>query len=339
MSDRLPGFVATVAAAALLIAALASSPAEAASRDRGGPTAPGNLRVLAVTAYTVTLEWEASRSKYGIESYVICCANNNNEIVSGSTTTHKYTKGLEALRTYTLRVFARDYAGNWSKMSNDVTFTTTADNTPPGKPVVTTTEVAATRIALVWSAPTDEGLLWYTVRMNGNATEFTQTQATSGTFFQLSPSTSYTFTVVATDFVGNVSPVSDPLAVTTTPVPNDTVAPSTPASFWGDGFGDGSGELLLQWSTATGDITPAAYVYYEMYLNGAFLFGVVGRTSQTDPRETGHAQHLRALRHRRGEEPLRARHLRDRPPVRVVFPHGRRQTAPPAPVPARHHLI
>jgi endoglucanase len=287
MSARLLGFVTTVAAAALLIAALESSPAEAASRDRSGPTAPGNVRVLAVTAYSATLTWDASHGKSGIASYHICCANVSSETVSGSTTTHKYTAGLESLRTYTLRVYARDNAGNWSKASNAVTFTTLADTTPPGKPVVTVTEVAATRISLAWSATTDEGLLWYTVRTNGNPTGFNQTRETSGTFFLLSPSTSYTFTVIASDFANNVSPVSDPLTVTTKAPPNDTVAPSTPASFWGDSFGDGSGELLLSWTASTDDITPAAYIMYEVYLNGDFLFATVGRTSETDYAKLG----------------------------------------------------
>jgi endoglucanase len=287
MSARLPGFVATTVAAGLLIAALASSPAEAASRDRTGPTTPGNLRVLAVTAYSATLTWDASHDKSGIASYHICCANVSSETVSGSTTTHKYTAGLEALRTNTLRVYARDSAGNWSKASNAVTFTTLADTRPPGKPTVTVTEVAATRVSLAWSATTDEGMLWYTVRMNGNLTGITQSRVTSGTFYLLSPSTSYTFTVVASDFANNVSPVSDPLTVTTTAPPNDTVAPSAPTNFGGDGFGDGSGELLLSWTASTDDITPAAYIMYEVYLNGDFLFATVGRTSETDYAKLG----------------------------------------------------
>ena len=51
--------------------------------------------------------------------------------------------GLEAGRSFTLRIVARDAAGNYSKYSNTVTFTLSRDTTPPTKPAVSVNGVFA----------------------------------------------------------------------------------------------------------------------------------------------------------------------------------------------------
>jgi hypothetical protein len=45
----------------------------------GGPTAPTNLRVLGVAAYSVSLAWDAAKAKTGIAAYKVCCANVSSE--------------------------------------------------------------------------------------------------------------------------------------------------------------------------------------------------------------------------------------------------------------------
>lgn len=103
---------------------LGSSTVSAQKRDRTPPTTPTNLRVTAVTPYTVSLAWNPSTDNSGKFSYTICCANVSSETgVSQNVSTHIYRAGLEALRSFTLRIYAVDAAGNYSKASNSVTFT------------------------------------------------------------------------------------------------------------------------------------------------------------------------------------------------------------------------
>src|SRR4051812_1010543 len=284
MSRRLPRVLAVLLAVALF-SALGTAPVVAAAKDRSAPTAPTNLRVLRVTSYTVTLAWDASKDQSGIASYTICCANVSSETVSGTTTTHTYTAGLEANRTFTLVVWARDNAGNGSaRSSNSVTFTTLKDGVSPGRPVVAATDVGPTHVSLAWSAPTDEGTLWYTVAFGGGATSFGHD--TSATFKGLAPSTSYTFTVYARDFANNLSPASDPLTVTTAAAPDDAIAPTAP-SLWATLAGDGSTETWLSWTASTATVTLASLIRYGVRLNGSLMFRVVGVTSTVEYGDVG----------------------------------------------------
>jgi hypothetical protein len=84
-------------------------------------------------------------------------------------TSVRYTAGLEANRSFTLRIVARDAAGNYSKYSNSVTFTTPLDLTP-----------------VLYAVPDTAAIIPL-----------------------LQPETAYSFTVRARDFANNVSPPSD----------------------------------------------------------------------------------------------------------------------------------
>ena len=126
---RLP---ALIASSLVLLLILPASPA-AAARDRQPPTTPTNLRVTGMTPYSVSLAWNPSTDNSGSVTYTICCANVSSETFPGPASTRVYRAGLEAGRTFTLRIFARDAAGNASKYSNTVTFTLPRDTTPPTK--------------------------------------------------------------------------------------------------------------------------------------------------------------------------------------------------------------
>src|SRR5262245_10796286 len=100
----------------LILAMFMNAPAVSAQRgsDHAPPTQPTNLTVTAKTAYSVTLAWDRSTDKSGQFSYVICCANTSSETASQTETVHVYTAGLEAGRTFSLRIVAVDAAGNYS---------------------------------------------------------------------------------------------------------------------------------------------------------------------------------------------------------------------------------
>jgi chitodextrinase len=243
-------------------------------QDRTPPTAPTNLRVTGMTPYTVSLAWNPSTDNSGKFSYTICCANVSSQTVAQPATSVVYTAGLEAGRTFTLRMYARDAAGNYSAPSNSVTFRLPADTTPPAAPQVSVTGVGATHASLAWSAAEDGPHVWYSVFVNGTRVIYGSTK-TSGTVFLLEPETTYTFTVVARDFAGQWSPVSAPVTATTTPVnPNDHEPPSVPAGLNEDHNDDL--EIELRWQPSVDNFDPEGLIRYDIFVNGVLSQITVG---------------------------------------------------------------
>jgi len=265
-------FMAITAILLVLALALNASPASAA-RDRTPPTTPTNLRVTGMTSYSVSLEWTPSTDNSGSVTYTICCANVSLETFPGPASSRVYRAGLEANRSFTLRISAKDAAGNSSGYSNSVTFTLPRDTIPPTKPAVTLTDVGPTHVSLAWSS-VEEGPVWFAVFANG--TNVTQSgRNTSGTFAGLQPETTYTFTVQARDFGGNVSPLSDPITVTTEPSnANDVTPPTTPSNLSGSNFGE---ETWLVWGQSTDDVTPQSLIKYEVYVNDVLDHTLIAR--------------------------------------------------------------
>jgi chitodextrinase len=229
-----------------------------------------------MTPYTVSLAWNPSTDNSGSVIYTICCANVSSETFPGPASSRVYRAGLEAGRTFTLRIFARDAAGNVSKYSNSVTFTLPPDTTPPSKPSVTVTDVGATHVSLAWSSVEDGPNVWFTVVMNGSPVR-SGVRDTSGSFGPLTPETSYTFTVQASDFGGNVSPLSDPVTVTTEASnTNDTVPPTTPGNLTDNGMSFQDGETWLFWQQSTDNVDPQPFIRYDVYVNGVFDHSLMG---------------------------------------------------------------
>jgi chitodextrinase len=269
-------FPAIVASLLVLVLLLPASPASAAP-DRTPPTRPTNLRVTGMTPYSVSLAWNPSTDNSGSVTYTICCANVSSETFPGPASTRDYRAGLEAGRTFTLRISARDAAGNVSGYSNSVTFTLPRDTTPPTKPSVTVTDVGATHVSLSWSSTEDGPNVWFTVFMNGSAIR-SGVKDTSGTFGPLTPETNYTFTVQARDFGGNTSSLSDPVTVTTEASnTNDTEPPTTPANLTDNGMSFEDGETWLFWEQSTDNVDPQSVIRYDVYVNGTFDHSLMGQ--------------------------------------------------------------
>jgi len=94
----------------------------AAPADTQAPTAPGNLRVTAVTSSSVSLAWNASTDNVGVTGYNIF----RGTTAAGTTTATSFTvTGLTPSTTFSFTVRARDAAGNQSAASNSVSATTT----------------------------------------------------------------------------------------------------------------------------------------------------------------------------------------------------------------------
>src|SRR5688572_32243041 len=118
----------------LVLVSLLPASSASAARDRKPPTTPTGLRVTGLTSYTVSLAWNPSTDNSGSVTYTICCANVSSETFPGPASSRVYKAGLEAGRSFSLRIVARDAAGNYSGYSNTVTFTLPADTTPPTQP-------------------------------------------------------------------------------------------------------------------------------------------------------------------------------------------------------------
>jgi len=254
---------------------LPTLPAQAAG-DRTPPTRPTDLRVTGMTPYSVSLAWNPSTDNSGSVTYTICCANVSSETFPGPASSRVYRAGLEAGRTFTLRIVAKDAAGNYSKYSNSVTFKLPADTTPPTQPIVSVTDVGPTHVSLAWSSVEDGPNVWFTVRMDGNPV-MQGTRNTSGTFGPLQPETTHTFTVQASDFGGNLSPLSDPITVTTEAANQaDTLPPTTPANLTDNGMSFQDGETWLFWDQSTDNIDPQPVIRYDVYVNGVFDHSLMG---------------------------------------------------------------
>ena len=254
------------------------------TRDRTPPTAPTNLRVTATTEHSVTLAWGPSTDNSGRFSYVICCPGGTNVTVSQTVTSHML-EGLQSGKTYIFRVYARDAAGNLSKSSNPVTVTLPGEIAAPTKPAVRLLDVGPTHGSLTWSSTDDGPFIWYVIFVDG--TPVSTLNSGSATFtcaavlvptgcIPLDQETTYTFTVRARDVDGNLSPVSDPVVVTTDPAdPNDHTPPAQPTNVT---VGHDGSYIIVSWDPSTDDLAPQLLIRYDVYLNGQLSAVVVGDT-------------------------------------------------------------
>ena len=261
-----------------------SSLLSAQARDRTPPTTPTNLVVTATTTTSVSLSWGPSTDNSGKFNYYIAGAGPQ-VIVPQTVTSHTIT-GLLQGRTYTFKVAARDLSGNNSKSSNAVTVTLPGEIPgAPTKPVVQLVGVGPTHVSLTWSS-TDDGTIWYTIYIDGQMVATTHLRAGSFTCatvmvptycVPINQSTTYTFTVRARDNEGKLSPMSDPLFVTTAPAdPNDQTPPTQPANITAQDIG---GFQLVSWSPSTDNLAPPSLIRYDIYVDGELRRVVVGETS------------------------------------------------------------
>jgi chitinase len=253
------------------------------ARDRIPPTAPTNLVVTATTEHSVSLAWGPSNDNSGRFSYIICCAGST--VTVSQTVTSHTLEGLQSGKTYTLRVYAKDAAGNLSKSSNPVTVTLPGEIAAPTKPVVDVLDVGPTHASLTWTSTDDGSTLWYSIYIDGQPVSTLNSRA--DTFpcaavlvptgcVPVNQETTYTFTVRARDVDGNFSPFSDPVFVTTDPSdPNDHTPPTEPMNVTAESVG----HLIVSWEPSTDDLAPQSLIRYDVYVNGELRAVVVGETT------------------------------------------------------------
>jgi chitodextrinase len=252
-------------------------------RDRTPPTAPSNVTVIGSTEHSATLAWGPSTDNSGKFNYIVQ-GTGVTATVSQATTSHT-VEGLQSGKTYIFRVYAKDLAGNLSKSSNAVTVTLPGQIAAPTKPVVTVQDVGPTHAKLGWISTDNGPAIWYTIYIDGE--QVSTLQQLSATFTcarvmvptyctPINQETTYTFTVRARDSDGNLSPMSDPVFVTTLRSNPDHTPPTSPANITAENTG---GFHMVQWQPSTDDYAAQPYIRYDIYVNDQLHRVVVGATS------------------------------------------------------------
>jgi len=233
--------------------------------DTTPPSPPCELRACAVGATRFLLRWTPAKDNLKVTAYEVWI---DGVRVGTSAIPVKAITGLRPGTRFDVAVRAGDAAGNWSTLSHSLAVTTTADRTKPTAPSgLVAGAVDANGFTLSWTAAKDEvGVTGYEVLRNGISLG-----VVTGTTLRvtgLSPATTYTFKVRATDAAGNWSTASRALAVTTSPsVVSLPAAPAGLTAALVTSFG-----FRLTWQPVPGAVR------YEVLKDGATL-GVTDATA------------------------------------------------------------
>ncbi len=198
--------------------------------DNTPPSTPSNLRNTSTTNSTIVMAWNAATdSESGISGYNVY---RNNALVTTTTSLTHTSSGLTNNTLYSFQVSAVNGAGLEGTRAATVLVRTNnnlppPDTTPPSAPTNlrngTVTNVSA---SILWDAAVDaeSGIASYKVYRG--TTLVTTTTGTSYLNTGLSPSTSYTYKVSATNNQGLNGSNSTALTITTQAnTPTDTAAP------------------------------------------------------------------------------------------------------------------
>ena len=185
--------------------------------DTSPPSAPGSPRVSDLVCDAVTFSWAASTDNVGVVAYDVYHDGQQMTSVTGLSARLTVVPGA----SWGLYVNARDAAGNVSQASATVSITPPqcqADPTPPTAPTGLTGTASGTTVTLRWTASSDNiGVRGYDILRGGTKVGAVTGSPPATTFIDsgLAASTAYTYSVVARDAAGNVSPRSGTATVTT----------------------------------------------------------------------------------------------------------------------------
>jgi chitodextrinase len=160
--------------------------------------------------------------------------------------------------------------------------------TAPGTPALTV--VSSTQINLTWSAATDNvGVAGYVVERCAGAgcSSFAQIGTPATTSFNdagLSPSTSYSYHVRATDAANNLGPYSG-TASATTQAPPDTQPPTAPGTPTATAVS--SSQINLTWPAATDNVAVTGYFVERCAGVGCTAFAQAGTTATASYSDAG----------------------------------------------------
>jgi GH18 family chitinase/lysophospholipase L1-like esterase/chitodextrinase len=191
------------------------------------PSVPAGLAASAPTSTQVNLTWNPSTdANYPASSLTYSVYRNGALVTKTASGVAAYSDtGRAASTTYTYTVSACDPAGNTSAQSASVSVATPGNPAPSTPPSVPTGLAASaptiTQANLTWNPSTDvnyaSSSLTYTLYRNGSRVTTTNAGVTSYSDSGLAASTTYAYTVSASDPAGNTSAQSAAVNATTPP--------------------------------------------------------------------------------------------------------------------------
>lgn len=245
-------------------------------QDMTKPTPPTHVNVTTVSSTQMDVAWTAATDDSGvIASYsVYRCqgtCNPNSTVATDLKTTTFNDKTAAPSTTYTYAVTAFDAAGNESLLSSTIRATTHSppDTTPPIAPTgLNVIPMSATQINLSWQASIDDiGVQDYSIhRCTGaGCTDLVQigTVPVGTLSYQntdLTPNTTYTYSVKARDQAGNIGPLSTSSSATTS-VAQDTSDPTVPTEL--SATAQSSSRILLSWTASSDNLGVTKYSIYR----------------------------------------------------------------------------
>jgi chitodextrinase len=185
--------------------------------DSTPPSAPGSLAFTRPTTTSVALTWTPASDAGGVVAYDVY--RDGARLTTLPATKTAYTDTTAAAGgQYTYRVDARDLAGNVGPASVAVGGPGPDTSAPSAPASLTSTAQSPTSVALSWTASSDNvAVTGYTITRNGVAVATTAGTVTSYSDTTVAPSTTYAYTVKASDAAGNVSNASPTASATTPP--------------------------------------------------------------------------------------------------------------------------
>jgi chitinase len=235
----------------------------ACSSCSSAPAVPTGLAASGTTQSTTNLTWSAVNPPAGCSvSYKVL---QSSTVIATPTTTSDAVTGLTPSTTYSFSVEATDSAGT-SAASSAVNVTTTASTctTKPSAPTgFADSGVTDSSVNLSWNTVSPPTGCTISYSISGGPSTLT-TSSTSDTEGGLTPSTSYTFSLTATDYAGSSS---------ATTVTVETSAPSTLFmggwyEEWGTYYANYN-VAQLQANGVAGVLTHLIYAFAKPIANGS----------------------------------------------------------------------
>lgn len=222
--------------------------------DSKAPSAPSNVSISSPGHTSIVVSWSPSTDNTGVKGYVVY---RNGSRVAATTATSYTVKALLPGTAYSFFVKAYDAADNYSVQSGAITGVTLSDTEAPGKPNgLRGTAVTETQVTLMWSPSSDNvKVKGYEVYCNGEkkGTASKPIYTAKG----LTPGTSYKYSVVALDTVGNRSASSDTCNITTL---KDLKKPSAPTGL--KAVKTKGSSVSLEWKASTDNTKVDSYIVY-----------------------------------------------------------------------------
>jgi chitodextrinase len=236
-----------------------------------GPTAPTHLAATAVSNTQINLSWTASTDAVtGIKQYDVF---RNGTQVGSSTTTSFGDSGLQLHTAYSYKVEA--VSGGGKTATSSTIQATTLDTTPPSVPGgVTSSSQTASSITLAWKASTDpayaSSALSYHVARAGAGVVGKVTGTPAYTDAGLSPGTTYSYTINASDPASNTSGTSKPFQATTKRICIN--APAAPQGVSGKPASPTS--IALRWQAVPPPSSTCTIAHYVVQRGGVPIASV-----------------------------------------------------------------